>query len=534
MRLSHGILAVAMAALAAVSAPALSENEAPGAPPACFEGAPPQPPACQIDKLVSAQLAKLGLRPASICSDAVFVRRAYLDVIGKLPTAQEAESFIADPAEDKRTKLLDSLLDREEFADYWAMKWSDTLRIKAEFPVKLWPKAAQGYHRWVRTCIAENRPYNRVAHELLMATGSSFYVPEVNFQRAVQNRDASGLAKAVALTFMGMRAENWPQPRVDAMAAFFSQVSYKSTLEWKEEIVYLDPAKAPAADTRYELPDGSAVTVPAGADARKVFADWLVSPRNPHFARCAVNRIWYWLMGRGIIQEPDDIRPDNPPSNPKLLAYLERELVASGYDLKHVYRLILNSQTYQRSSIPPAGNAQAAAKLVQNFGAYPLRRLEAEVLIDALCQITGTGEEYSSAVPEPFIYLPKGARAVAFADGNTSSAFLELFGRPGRDTGFASERNDGINAAQRLHMLNSSQVRNKIVSGPKVQSLLGGQRRPGDAVRKLYLTILSRPPLDQELQTIQAYGKANGLSGRDAAMDLVWALVNSDEFLYRH
>ena len=208
---------------------------------------------------------------------------------------------------------------------------------------------------------------------------------------------------------------------------------------------------------RAVFPDGTPARLAPGQDPREVFADWLMRRRNPWFARNIVNRIWYWLLGRGIVQEPDDIRPDNPPANPELLAYLERELVASHYDLSHIYRLILNSQVYQMSSIPRDSRAQAAA----NFASYPVRRLDAETLIDAICQITGTAEDYSSPIPEPFTYLPENQRATTIPDGSIGSAFLDMFGRPPRDTGLASERNNTITAEQRLHLLNSSHIRSK-------------------------------------------------------------------------
>jgi hypothetical protein len=302
--------------------------------------------------------------------------------------------------------LIDRLLDRSEFADYWAMKWSDLLRVKSEFPINLWPNAVQAYYRWIHTSIKNDLPYDRFVRQMLVSSGSNFRVPEVNFYRAVQSKEPQTIAQAVALTFMGARAGNWPKQRLDGMAAFFSQIGYKSTAEWKEEIVYFDPQKS--APGTAVFPDGTPARLAPGQDPREVFANWLVAPENPWFARNIVNRIWYWLLGRGIIQEPDDIRPDNPAVNPELLAFLERELVASHYDLKHVYRLILTSQVYQLSSIPGTGDPQGAA----NFASYPLRRLDAETLIDAVCQITGTTEEYSSPIPEPFTFLPEGQRAI--------------------------------------------------------------------------------------------------------------------------
>jgi hypothetical protein len=259
------------------------------------------------------------------------------------------------------------------------------------------------------------------------------------------------------------------------------------------------------------------------------FADWLTGARNPYFARNIVNRIWAWLYGRGIIDEPDDIRPDNPPLYPDLLAYLEAELIGSGYDLKHIYRLILNSSTYQLSSIPRSAKPEAA----KQFASYPVRRLDAEVLIDALNQITGTSEQYSSAVPEPYTIMPNSERAIALPDGSISSPFLELFGRSPRNTGMESERNNRPTAAQRLHLLNSSQIERRIEQGPALQAIYGKSDLRA-ALTSLYLTILSRYPTDAETKIAAAYAHDAGLNRRQAAVDVAWALINSTEFLYRH
>jgi hypothetical protein len=488
-----------------------------------------------IDDLAFDRWKRLGVQPANPCSDEVFVRRVYLDVIGTLPTPEEASQFLSDQDPNKRGALIGRLLERNEFAGYWAMKWSDLLRVKSEFPINLWPNAVQAYYRWIRTSIKNNLPYDRFVRALLVSNGSNFRVPEVNFYRAVQSKEPQTIAQAVALTFMGARAANWPKPRLDGMAAFFSQIGYKSTTEWKEEIVYFDPQKpapggplGPAA----VFPDGAPARLAPGQDPRQVFANWLLAPENPWFARNIVNRIWYWLLGRGIIQEPDDIRPGNPASNPELLAFLERELVAAHYDLKHIYRLILNSQVYQLSSIPKTADPQGAA----SFAYYPLRRLDAETLIDAVCQITGTTEEYSSPIPEPFTFLPDGQRATALPDGSIGSAFLEMFGRPPRDTGLESERNNNPTAEQSLHLLNSSHIQLKIQQSVKLRML--AQARPGgkprDPVDRIYLATLSRYPTGEELKTVAAYFQSVQGNKWPAAVDLAWALIDSAEFLYRH
>ncbi|MBN1851832.1 MAG: DUF1553 domain-containing protein [Pirellulales bacterium] len=491
-------------------------------------------PAGTIDSLVFDQLKQLAIQPARICSDAVFVRRVYIDLLGTLPTLEEARHFLQNPDSNKRSALIEHLLEREEFADYWAMKWGDLLRVKAEFPINLWPNAVQAYHRWIWASLRENMPYDRFARELLTGSGSNFRVPQVNFYRAVQGRDPQTLARAVGLTFMGTRAESWEADRLAGMASFFSYVGYKQTTEWKEEIIFFDTVAMTraAAGGAIEgiLPDGTRIPLSVEKDPREVFADWLIRPENPWFNRNIVNRIWYWLLGRGIIHEPDAIRPDQAASHPELLAFLEQELTSSKYDLKHIYRLILNSKTYQFSSISRSEHPQAAAY----FASYPLRRLDAEVLMDALCQISGTTEEYYSLIPEPYTIIPEHQRSIALADGSITSSFLEMFGRPPRDTGLVSERNNRPTAEQRLHLLNSTHIRQKIERGDQLNQLIRSGRNQVEVVRNLYLTILSRFPTEEELQIVRAYSQSGEVKGRNPFTDLAWALINSAEFIYRH
>ncbi|TWU37327.1 DUF1553 domain-containing protein [Novipirellula artificiosorum] len=533
-----------------------------------YQRSEPALPTALIDRMVAAKLSPLGIEP-SLCSDAVFIRRVYLDVIGTLPTAAEVRQFVARPSTaQKRRALIDELMERPEFADYWAMKWSDVLRIKAEFPVNLWPNAAQAYHHWVRSSIAANMPYDQFVRQLLTRSGSNFRVAPVNFYRAMQNKTPEGIASTVALTFMGTRTDRWPTERLQGMAVFFSQVGYKPTAEWKEEIVFWDPLDSsgqpgnvapgsplpgsdPASDTTADetanqetpsdaevkpgkgvavFPDGSRVQLSGDQDPREVFADWLIQAENPWFAKSAVNRVWAWLVGRGIVHEPDDFRDDNPPSHPQLLSYLEQEFVHSGYDLKHLIRLILASNTYQFSSLRQ-GEAEDAEVL---FASYPLRRLDAEVLIDAINQITGTSDLYTSAIPEPFTYIPRDQPAIAIADGSITSPFLALFGRSARATGMASERNNKPVPAQWLHMLNSSHIQEKLEKGTKLRAIVDSKRKPEEKIEELYLTILSRYPTEQELETVKAYPRSPRKPIRNDWIDLSWALINSTEFLYRH
>jgi hypothetical protein len=462
----------------------------------------------------------------------VFVRRLYPDVIGTLPTATEAQQFILDRNPDKRRMLIDRLLARDEYADYLTLKWGDLLRIKAEFPINLWPNAAQSYHRWVHDAIRDNKPCDQFARELITASGSNFEMPPVNFYRAMQSRTPAGIAQTVALTFLGERADHWPSNKLANLAVFFANVGYKTTAEWKEEIVFFNPASTNAnalngSPVKVAFPDGSTVKLSPDHDPRQVFADWLV--KNPQFARNLANHAWTWLLGRGIVNEPDDFRADNPPSNPKLLAFLENELVSSGYNFKHLYRLILNSKTYQLASIPQSKRPEAA----ENFAYYPLRRLDAEVLIDALDQLTGAKEKYSSAIPEPYTFIPDNLRTIALPDGSITSSFLEMFGRPARDTGMESERNNRITAAQKLYLLNSSLMQKKIEASQMITFQTSANRPTTDIATGMYLGILSRFPTAAETKLVQDYFQSGG-SRRQAAVDVAWALMNSTEFLYRH
>ena len=483
----------------------------------------------RIDVLVMETLDKKGIRPANPCSDEVFIRRVYLDVIGTLPEPQEVRNFLQSDNPRKRAALIHALLKHDEFADYWSLKWSDVLRIKAEFPINLWPNAVQAYHRWIHDCLRDNMPYNQFVREMLTSSGSNFRVPQVNFYRAIQGHEPSAIASAVALTFMGVRFDNWPQDRRAGIEAFFSRVAYKGTAEWKEEIVYLDPNSNGPLNAVF--PDGNSAQIQPGEDPRAVFADWLIAPDNPWFARNIVNRIWAWLFGRGIIHEPDDIRPDNPPVQPKVLAYLERELIRSGYDLRHIYSLILNSSTYQQSSIPQSDHPDVEAL----FACYPVRRLDAEVLIDALCWISGTKENYSSPIPEPFTFIPEENRTIDLADGSITSQFLEMFGRPARDTGLVSERNNNPSDEQRLHMLNSTHVQDKIERSRRLNNLVRvAKGNKQMLIGGIYLNILSRFPTQNEMAIAEQYFETKGLGIRQAATDLAWALINSKEFLYRH
>lgn len=490
------------------------------------------PTSAQLDAIVFTRQRQLGLQRANVCSDGVFLRRAFLDLTGTLPTYRETLAFLSDPSPDKRSALIDSLLERPEFPEYWGMKWADILRVKSEFPVNLWPNAARAYDAWLRECVRRNVPWDQMATALLTASGSNFRDPAVNFYRSAGSRSPEDIARITGLVFLGVRTEKWPESRRAQLADFFRMTGFKSTGEWKEEIVYhrgIDLSIPPPETLTF--PDGTTTHPAAGQDPRAIFTKWLLLSRNSPFAANAANRVWYWIFGRGIVQEPDDFRPDNPPSNPELLAWLAREYASSGYDFKHLCRVILNSNTYQLSCLPATKQPGAA----EQFAYYAPRRVEAEVLIDAINQITGSREEYSSITPEPYTFLTGDIRAIAIPDGSITSTFLDTFGRPPRDTGLLTERPDRTTSSQRLHLLNSSHILEKIAKSGNLRALIGGSRDTGEAVNRLYLTILCRYPTESERAIAKSHlGEEAGKTNREGYEDLAWALVNSPEFSFHH
>jgi len=486
----------------------------------------------ELDRCVEAHLSqsKLALPPA--CEDAVFLRRVSLDLTGRIPAPDAARAFLDNPRSDKRRILIDTLLASPEYADYQTLHWLDLLRVKSEFPANLWPNAVQVYSRWIRSNVATNQPYDAFARDLLTANGSNFRDPAVNFFRALPHKDATNIAAFVAQSLMGTRFGTLPPNEQADLAHFFCAVGYKATTEWKEEIVFFNPAQLDARPFALRFSDGRTATCAPNTDPRLLFAAWLTAPGNPFFARCAVNRIWFYLMGRGIVHEADDLRADNPPANPALLALLEKALTENRFDLRALYRLILNSQTYQaQASAPPETLMRRTG-----YAFYQIRQLDAEVLLDIICQITGTTESYSSQIPEPYTNFTE-SRSICIGDGSVTSPFLEMFGRPPRDTGLLSERANWPSTSQRLHLLNASHIQNKLLQVPafrpfkkKHEKRDPQQSRPLD---ELYLLALSRYPTTDERLVAHTYMQTSGGPSVTVLQDLLWALINTKEFCVR-
>lgn len=510
-------------------------------------------PRNEIDRAVLAELARKGIPPARLASDAVFLRRVYLDVAGRVPSLEEARAFLNDQDPEKRSRLIDALLESPAYADLWTMRWADLLRVKAEFPINLWPHGTAVYFRWIHDCVRENVPYDSFARQLLMGQGSCFREPAANFYRAVERREPVELASAAVLTFLGERLELWPEKERENAAKFFSRVAFKGSAQWKEEIVFMDPR--PLEDPLFIFPDGTQKNAGPGQDPRKLFADWLIRPENRGFRRQIVNRLWFWLMGVGIIDPPDDLREMyadrqpvpypgglNPAVVPILLEVLEQKLVSSGWDLKEVLRFILNSRTYQQSSFPHESVPEGADP-EKELAVYPIRRLEAEVLLDLFRDLFGVRISYVSEVPEPFSHIPNRIRTVELYDSGLTDPFLEMFGRATRDSGLTTDRNFGITEAQQMFLMNSNEVNDWITKsnlgrnvqnrGRDIRKLKWKEperyaRQMKEWCANLWLRLLSRFPTEGELAQFAE------LMEKNAQEEILWILVNSREFLCRH
>lgn len=447
------------------------------------------------------------------CSDEVFLRRAYLAVTGSLPTAQTCERFLDDDNFNKRERLVSRLVNSELSFKYMQMHWGDILRIKSEFPSNLWPNGVQVYNRWIYEQLMNNVPYDKMVRELLLSEGSNFRSPAVNFYRGFQQRTPENFYKNINLLFLGNRDCR------DNGHLCFSQVRFKSTKEWKEEIIYLDYHKK-VYYTQIELEDGTTLTPQQDSDWREVYVNWLTSSRNRRFAEVMVNRMWYWIFGRGIVHEPDDWREDNRPSDPQLLAELTDYFISSKFDMRKLLKKILLTDEFESEAAPA--------------GYYTPQRLPAEVIVDALATVTGIWDTYSSRVPEPFTFYPPRTRATHLGDATVSSTELELFGKVSRDVSLEAQRNNEISSRQLLYLMNSSVLEQRIRKSGVLKKICEQNPTLEQLTDAITLRVLSRRATDSEKRLYKEYMEQNGLSLRDLALDMVWAQINSNEFLYNH
>jgi len=495
-----------------------------------------------IDRLVNQKLAALGLDVSPRCSDSDFLRRAYLDVIGLLPTPEEARAFLASRDPKKREKLIDSLLERSEYVDFWSLKWGDLLRNTRR---TLSERGMYAFNHWLRQSVKENKPWDQFARELLLAGGSTYAGPAVFYRTATTPET---LAETTSQVFLGVRIqcarchnhpyEKWTQNQYYQMAAFFARVKAKQGPGQAERIIYTArTGEVVHPKSRKEVTpcalDATPIPADYRGDRREALAKWLTSPQNPFFARILVNRVWRHFLGRGLVEPVDDVRVTNPPSNEALLDFLAKDFVNHHYDLKYLMRAIMRSETYQRAAEPTGNNAQDA----RYYSRYLFKRLSAEQLMDALAQATG--------VPEKFNGYPLGTRASQLPDTTVPSYFLELFGRPARNITCECERADEPNLGQVLHLMNNAGLNARLAAKEgRVASLLEAKQPDSRIVEELYLAALARFPTPEErrqsARALAAWTKPKVWwipsvpKRRQAAEDLLWALLNSKEFVFNH
>ncbi|RIK82821.1 MAG: cell surface protein [Planctomycetota bacterium] len=489
-------------------------------------------PANYIDELVGAKLRTLRMNPSPVCTDEEFLRRVHLDIVGGLPTRAEYDAFMADASPAKRAAKIDELLGRKEFAELWAMKWSELLMVKS-IPNRVEYKPMFLYSQWITRQIAGGVPLDEMVRSLLGASGGSFASPAVNFYQIEETTQKT--AENVAQIFLGTRLQcaqchnhpfdRWTMDDYYSFTAFFAQIGRKTGEDYRETIVFdaRSGETAHLVDGRAMKPKflGGAEPDTTGKDRRAVLAEWVTSPQNPYFAVNVANRVWAHFMGVGVVEPVDDVRISNPPSNPELHAALGAKLVEYKYDLRQLVRDICNSRAYQRSAVPNETNAEDS----KNFAYARIRRIPAEALLDSLCQVTGAQEKFPG--------LPLGARAVQIADGGLSTYFLTTFGRAPRNTVCACEAKAEPTLSQALHMLNGSAVHDKIAQGRLIETMLETGKKPAEVVEEIFLRCLSRKPTEAELNSIaQLCGSAEKPVAE--LQDVFWAVLNSREFLFVH
>lgn len=455
----------------------------------------------------------IGAFASEQCKDEVFLRRAYLTVTGALPTPQECVNFLDSNNPNKREALIDELLDSELALKYTQMRWGDILRIKSEFPSNLWPNGVQAYNRWIYEQLLNNVPYDKMVQNLLLSSGSNFRSPAANFYRGFQKRSSQIFYANINLLFLGNRN------CTDNGHLCFSQVKFKSTKEWKEEIIYLDYYKEVPRQV-IVLADGTTLYVKPNTDWREAYVMWLTSPKNRRFAEVLVNRMWYWVFGKGIVHEPDDWREDNKPSNPALLNELTDYFLQNKFDMKLLMKKILLSDEF---------NSKAAPE-----GSYVPQRLPAEVIVDALASTTDIWATYSSRVPEPFTFYPPKTRATHLGDATVSSSELELFGKVSRDVSLESQRNNTLTSRQLLYLMNSSELEKRIRKSNVLQQIYIKSKSLSELADDITLLVLSRKATPQEIALYENHQKQNNLSTMELAVDIMWMQLNSNEFLYNH
>ena len=501
-----------------------------------------------IDELVLKKLQKLNLPPSPSCTDAEFIRRAFLDAAGILPTTDEVSAFLSSKDPQKRAKLIDTLLERPEFVDYWAYKWSDLLLITSR---RLPQPAVWSFYQHVRQGVATNKPWDRFARDILTASGGSLQNGAANY--FVLHKDLSDLTEATAVTFLGTSItcarchnhplEKWTQDQYWSMANLFGRVSLKNGERPGDVIVQSQPfGEVPHLRRGVPMPptplDGKPLPFDSPVDRRAYLADWLTAPENPYFAKALVNRVWRNFLGRGLVEAEDDLRATNPPTNAELFDALARDFIDHKYDVKQLIRTVMNSAAYQRSSRPVPGNDSDD----RFYARYLLRRLSSEVILDAYSQVTGVPTPFtqvgtSSGGQKNYEGYPLGTRAMQLPDSLVVSPFLDAFGRPERSAVCSCERQQDSSVGQALHINNGKTLNDKIRSKQsRVESWLKENISDEEAIRRVYLLALCREPTPGEMTRFASFlaeGTADATTGRRGALeDLFWSVLASKEFAF--
>jgi hypothetical protein len=484
-----------------------------------------------IDTLVNNKLKKLRIAPSDLCSDEVFLRRVYIDVIGVLPTAEEYQRYMSSKAPNKRDLLVDELLGRKEFAELWVLKWAELLQIKSSQQVSY--KAMLLYYNWLQDNLAKNVPMDKMVQDLLASKGGTFKNPSTNYYQ--NETDTLKISENVAQVFMGMRVQcaqchnhpfdRWTMNDYYGFAAFFSQIGRKGTDDPREIVVFNSGGGEVAH------PVGGRVMKPkflggeepdvAGKDRREVMAKWLASPKNPYFATNLANIVWAHFFGMGIIHEVDDVRVSNPASNPELLQELGKRFTEYKYNFKKLVRDICTSRTYQLATETTPSNQGDS----RNFAHGTIRRIRAETFLDCISLVTETKNKFPG--------LPMGARAVQIADGTVSNYFLSTFGRATRETVCSCEVKLEPTLSQSLHLMNGDTTTQRIAGGDLIGRRLAAKKTPAEIIEELYVRCLSRKPLPEERSKLEA-SLATEPDKKKGLEDVFWALLNSREFMFNH
>jgi hypothetical protein len=504
------------------------------------------PPQTVVDRFTHEKWQELGLVPSELCSDEVFVRRVMLDVTGTLPTPDQVRKFVADTDPAKRDKLIDALLESPEYHYYFAAKWADVLRVKR----RGLPDRAEGtfaFHDWIRSAVAADLPYDEFVRAVLGATGDERRSPPTVWYKELTTPEQ--FVDDTSQVFLGLRIacanchhhpyEKWSQDDYWGLAAFFGRVGRKQVpvpgsmsqgRAGQLQFIYTAP-RGGVTNKRTGKPapikplDGEPMDVPAEDDPRQRLVDWMVDARNPFFARAVANRYWAHFFGRGIIDPPDDMRVTNPPSNPELLDALARELIGHKFSLKHLIKTICKSRTYQLSAVPNEFNKSDK----QTFARYYPKRLAAEVLLDAVCQVTDSPSQFGNLPRDR--YAPN--RAIMLPDESFPSYFLDVFGRPQRLSACECERVSEANLAQALHLLNSDEVQGKISrGGGRADALAKDKRSDAEKVKELFLWALGRKPTADDLKAALAHIAKHEKNKKLAYENILWALMNTKEFIF--